>query len=31
LIDTISKTYSAVIFFGFISIPVAILLFGFGR
>jgi len=31
LIDTISKTYSAVIFLGFISIPVAILLFRFGR
>lgn len=30
-IDCVSKGYSALIFFGFISIPVAILVFGFGR
>lgn len=31
LIDTLSRGYAAVIFFGFISIPIAILVFGFGR
>jgi succinate dehydrogenase / fumarate reductase cytochrome b subunit len=31
LIDLFAKGYTAVIFFGFISIPVAILVFGFGR
>lgn len=31
LIDTFAKGYTAVIFLGFISIPIAILVFGFGR
>ncbi len=31
LIDTFAKGYTVVIFFGFISIPIAIQIFGFGR
>jgi len=31
LIDLCSKAYTAVIFIGFISIPISILIFGFGR